>query len=62
MLGATLYLPKEWTRDRPRCERVHVPTDVRFQEKWRLALTLLRRARAVGVTVTAVLADALTAT
>ena len=33
MLGAALYLPKEWTRDRARCERVHVPTAVRFQEK-----------------------------
>jgi len=58
MLGATLYLPQEWTRDRARCARVHVPADVRFQEKWRLALTLLRRARAAGLTVTAVLADA----
>ena len=58
MLGAALYLPKEWTRDRARCERVHVPADVRFQEKWRLALTLLRRARAAGLTFTAVLADA----
>jgi len=58
MLGATLYLPKEWTRDRARCDRVRVPPDVRFQEKWRLALTLLRRARAAGLTFTAVLADA----
>ena len=58
LLGATLYLPKEWTRDRARCERVHIPPTVRFQEKWRLALTLLRRARAAGLTVTAVLADA----
>src|SRR5260370_35957074 len=58
MLGATLYLPKEWTRDRARCERVHIPTMVGFQEKWRLALTLLRRARAAGLTVTGVLADA----
>jgi SRSO17 transposase len=57
MLGATLYLPKEWTRDRARRDRVHVPTTVRFQEKWRLALTLLRRARAAGVTCTGVLAD-----
>ena len=39
---------KEWTRDRARCERVYVPPTVRFQEKWRLALTLLRRARAAG--------------
>lgn len=58
ILGAALYLPKEWTRDRARCERVGVPPTVRFQEKWRLALTLLRRARAAGVTFTAVLADA----
>ena len=58
IVGAALYLPKEWTRDRARCERVHVPTTIRFQEKWRLALTLLRRARAAGLTVTAVLADA----
>jgi SRSO17 transposase len=58
MLGAALYLPKEWTRDRARCARVHVPADVRFQEKWRLALTLLRRARAAGLSFTAVLADA----
>jgi SRSO17 transposase len=58
ILGATLYLPKEWTRDRGRCARVYVPPTVRFQEKWRLALTLVRRARAAGLTVTAVLADA----
>jgi SRSO17 transposase len=58
MLGAALYLPKEWTRDRARCERGYVPETLRFQEKWRLALTLLRRARAAGLTLTGVLADA----
>ena len=58
MLGAALYLPKEWTRDRGRCARARVPTPIHFQEKWRLALTLLRRARAAGLTFTAVLADA----
>jgi SRSO17 transposase len=58
MLGAALYLPKEWTRDAGRCARAHVPTPIHFQEKWRLALTLLRRARAAGLTFTAVLADA----
>ena len=31
---------------------------MRFQEKWRLALTLLRQVRASGITVTAVLGDA----
>ena len=58
MLDATLYLPKEWTRDRPRCARALVPAAVPFQEKWRLALTLVRRARAAGITITAVLTDA----
>lgn len=57
-LGAALYLPKDWTRDRRRCERAYVPPTVRFQEKWRLALTLLRRGRAAGLTFSAVLADA----
>jgi SRSO17 transposase len=58
MLGAALYLPKEWTRDRARCARVGIPPTVHFQEKWRLASTLVRRARAAGLTFTAVLADA----
>src|SRR5262245_27731442 len=58
LLGAALYLPKEWTRDPARCARVAVPPTVSFQEKWRLAVTLLRRARAAGFTFTAVLADA----
>ena len=35
-----------------------VPTAARFQEKWRLALTLVRQTRAAGVTLTAVVADA----
>ncbi len=35
-----------------------IPAAVLFQEKWRLALTLLRQTRAAGVTLTAVVADA----
>lgn len=58
IVGAALYLPKDWTRDRARCERARVPASIHFQEKWRLALTLLRRARAAGLRFTAVLADA----
>jgi SRSO17 transposase len=38
--------------------RAKIPTTVRFQEKWRLALTLLRQARAAGFQITAVLGDA----
>jgi SRSO17 transposase len=56
-LGALLYLPEEWLTPRAR-ERARIPTAVHFQEKWRLALRLLRQARASGFTLTAVLADA----
>jgi SRSO17 transposase len=57
-MGALLYVPKEWTRDPARCAAAGIPATVAFQEKWRLALTLLRRTRAAGVTLTAVVADA----
>src|SRR5205085_3109195 len=49
---------QEWTSDPPRRATVHIPSAVAFQEKWRLALTLVRRARAAGLTLTAVVADA----
>lgn len=57
-MGALLYLPEAWTTDPPRRAAAQIPATVRFQEKWRLALTLLRRTRAAGVTLTAVVADA----
>ena len=44
-----LYLPKEWTDDRPRCERVGVPAQVQFQTKWQLALELIDRLLCWGV-------------
>jgi SRSO17 transposase len=56
-VGAALYLPEEWVTPRAR-QQARIPTSVRFQEKWRLALTLLRQARAARLTLTAVLADA----
>jgi SRSO17 transposase len=58
LTGALLYLPQAWIDDRERRTVAHIPADVIFQEKWRQALTLIRRARAAGLTVTAVLADA----
>jgi SRSO17 transposase len=57
-MGAALYLPEAWTTDPARCATARIPTTVRFQEKWRLALTLVRQTRAAGITLTAVVADA----
>jgi len=58
LVGAAIYVPKAWFADPARCARVRLPPQMRFQEKWRLALTLLRRIRAAGIVVTAVVADA----
>jgi SRSO17 transposase len=58
LIGAALYLPREWIADAPRRAKARIPDAVQFQEKWRLALQLLRRARAAGLTITAVVADA----
>jgi len=57
-MGALLYLPAAWTSDPVRRTTVGIPASVSFQEKWRLALTLVRRTRAAGVKLTAVVADA----
>jgi SRSO17 transposase len=38
-----LYLPEDWADDDERRELTHVPEDVVFQEKWRIALDLLDR-------------------
>ena len=56
-LGAKLYLADAWLTPAQRARAQIAPT-VRFQEKWRLALTLLRQVRAARLHVTAVLADA----
>jgi len=48
-LDWALYLPKEWTDDRSRCERVGVPAEVQFQTKWQLALELIDHLLSWGV-------------
>ena len=57
LVGAALYLQEEWLTDVARA-RARIPGTVVFQQRWRLALTLLRQVRASGITVTGVLADA----
>jgi SRSO17 transposase len=56
-LGAMLYLPNAWL-DADHRATARIPAAVRFREKWRHALTLLRQVRAAGFTVTAVIGDA----
>lgn len=57
LLGAALYLPDTWLTAEAR-QRARIPASVHFQEKWRLALTLLRQIRASGFRLTAVVGDA----
>lgn len=58
LLGALLYLPQSWIEDAHRRGAAGIPARASFEEKWRQALTLIRRARAAGLRVTAVVADA----
>jgi SRSO17 transposase len=57
VLGAELYLPEGWLT-RARRQQARIPARVRFQEKWRLALTLLDRVRRAGIDIALVAADA----
>lgn len=57
LLGAELYLPETWLTPARRQE-ARIPAGVRFQEKWRLALTLIRRVRTAGLHIELVAADA----
>ena len=56
LLGAELYLPDAWLTPERRA-KARIPSRVTFQEKWRLALTLVRRVLAAGIRVDAVVAD-----
>jgi SRSO17 transposase len=42
-LDRQLYLPEDWAHDQTRRQKCHVPPEVKFQEKWRIALDLLDR-------------------
>jgi SRSO17 transposase len=57
LLGAELYLPDGWLT-RERRQQARIPARVRFQEKWRLALALVDRARRADIDVELVAADA----
>lgn len=58
LIDRALYLPKEWTDDRPRCRVAGVPADVAFATKIALARQMIERAVAAGVPTRWVTADA----
>ena len=53
LLDSELYLPEDWIEDAQRRKEHHVPDDVEFHTKQEIALQLLDRALANGVTVSA---------
>jgi SRSO17 transposase len=44
-LDRRLYLPEDWAEDAARRKRCHVPKEIAFREKWRIAADLLQRCR-----------------
>lgn len=57
LLGAALYVPKPWLTASRRRE-AHIPALQSFEEKWRLALTLIDRVGRAGFTLDLIAADA----
>jgi SRSO17 transposase len=57
LLDRELYLPREWTDDRERCQQAGIPEDRSFATKPQLARQLLARACAAGVPATWVTGD-----
>jgi SRSO17 transposase len=58
LIDGELYLPEEtWAKDADRRDRAGIPEDVVFREKWRIALDLLDRTVANGVSFGYLTAD-----
>ena len=57
-IGFRLYLPEKWAKDQRRRKKVGVPKGVKFLTKPEIALEQIRAAKAAGVAVGIVLADA----
>lgn len=49
LLSSELFLPESWSKDRARCRAAQIPDEMDYRPKWRIALELLDRALANGV-------------
>ena len=57
-IGMRLYLPSEWAGDDKRRQKAGIPTDVPFEEKWKIGVRLIDQARQWGIPDRIVVADA----
>jgi SRSO17 transposase len=58
LVDSDLYLPQEsWAGDRERCRQAHIPEEVIYRPKWRIALDLLARTLGDGVKLRWITAD-----
>jgi SRSO17 transposase len=53
-----LFMPEEWDEDEQRRRKAHVPEDIRYEPKWRLALELIDELRDWGLEPPVISADA----
>jgi SRSO17 transposase len=51
IVDAALFLPRVWSEDRKRCQEAKIPDDLVYRPKWRIALELVARAVANGLTL-----------
>ena len=58
LLDGEVYLPKDWADDQPRRQAAGIPPGAAYRAKWAIALAQLDRAKANGVPLRWVLADA----
>jgi SRSO17 transposase len=53
-----LFMPEEWDEDEERRRKAHVPEDIRYEPKWRLALEMIDELRDWGLEPPVISADA----
>jgi SRSO17 transposase len=52
LIDSDLFLPESWAQDRERCRQAHIPDQVVYRPKWRIALDQVQHALGNGVRFT----------